>query len=465
LEHSYYLSITISPSTHNTYQLRNAASHILSRACDDDKDTIFAILSVGRKLFTMIQPSNPQHQLCHSDLIMLLNFVGSHDNNDTDTNNNNNNNNNTTGTGTGGGTERSPTSRELWLPVCLPRLDPSCFVYAYHHSCHMLHDHDHDDGTSNGNGNRSRRRLDITLISQQRSTERFASLRRTAHTIKKELGMDVGEDDSVLRIYDLRRRSSPKEPVPASSRRDEDVDLLWERTGGSRTRTRNDARRNSNSNSNSASSLPKITGSLPDGRTGHTRLPPITRHRSIIASVISALQPNNYRTITSSYLQTSPALHFILSHDLPILHHRTREPTGGTSTQSLTSPLLPPFHHPTPRRRLWTTYQKLTLRLRLPSASVRTTINAIHRTADHNDRTGHYPASHLHETPPPTHEMEAYARYGDVACCAVCGDGYRLYAAFGKGVGVVEATGECRRLVGALMEDRGVLFLKEPLAF
>ena len=47
---------------------------------------------------------------------------------------------------------------------------------------------------------------------------------------------------------------------------------------------------------------------------------------------------------------------------LPNLYRLTGEPTGGKSTQSLTSPHLPPFHH----RRL---YQRLALRLRLGAAS------------------------------------------------------------------------------------------------
>ena len=115
-------------------------------------DTIFAILPVGRKLFTMIQPSNTRHQLCHSDLTMLLNFVGSHDNDN--------------------GTPPSVGS-ELWFPVCLPRLDPTGFVYTYHHSCRTVDDEYDNDGSSEpwsdgtSNCGHRRLRLDLTLISLQ----------------------------------------------------------------------------------------------------------------------------------------------------------------------------------------------------------------------------------------------------------------------------------------------------------
>ena len=75
-----------------------------------------------------------------------------------------------------------------------------------------------------------------------------------------------------------------------------------------------------------------------------------------------------------------------------------------------------------------------------------------------------YPASCLHETPP-RRAGEAYASDEGGVYCTVCGEGYRLYAAFPPGVGAGEAVGRCRALARVLTKDRGALFLARPLAF
>lgn len=432
-------------------EVRNATSKILSRACDANKDTIFAILSIGTKLFTMIQPSNPQHQLCHSDLSMLLNFVSSHNN-----------------TGSGG-TARSSASpgmgMELWFPVCLPRLNPAGFVYAYHHSYRV----DIDQTAIKPYG------LNMTLVSQQSSTEQFALLQETASTIRRELGLGGGkeEDESILRIYDLRK---PKEDRKYG--RDEDVDLLWERTTASSIPTKF-----CNGKNGSMEKTMMMTGSSLQGsfeiygkEDGEKRLP---LYSSIIESVSAALKPGNYKKITGDYCKDASILHFIFCCNVPIRHYKTGKCTGGIFTQCLSTPIpiLHPFDQtPKSKNRIWSIYQKLSLRLRLGSASVCATMNAFDRIMenDYNDTNGnsihttptttYFPASCLHETAPLSDRL-VYVLDGEDIFVGMSGDGYQLYAVLPAPIRPADATQHCRRLLTALEKDRDTLFLANPLSF
>ena len=149
-------------------ELRDEASRLLIGACRFDKyrnrtihsqvqDPLFAILMIGTRLVTIIQPSQPSSQLHTSDLHLILTFVG-----------------------------RQPgvLTNELWFPICLPRFDSSGFMYAFT-SCLDPR------GT----------RLNIVLISQNNSTEQFEAFRFSAMSMRKGLGLPEAKSN-VLRIYD-----------------------------------------------------------------------------------------------------------------------------------------------------------------------------------------------------------------------------------------------------------------------
>lgn len=149
-------------------ELRDEASRLLIGACRFDKyrnrtihsqvqDPLFAILMIGTRLVTIIQPSQPSSQLHTSDLHLILTFVG-----------------------------RQPgvLTNELWFPICLPRFDSSGFMYAFT-SCL----------DPRGTG------LNIVLISQNNSTEQFEAFRFSAMSMRKGLGLPEAKSN-VLRIYD-----------------------------------------------------------------------------------------------------------------------------------------------------------------------------------------------------------------------------------------------------------------------
>ena len=149
---------TICPMPHT---VRHNASTVLLDACDKHSDTtLFALLLVGDKLVTLVQPSYRPHHLRPSDLHLIVNFVF-----------------------------RQPDllTSELWFPVCLPRLNSSGFVYTY------------TSGLDKLTG------LSLILISQQNTTEQFDLFRNLSAKIRAGLGLPPRSSGDVIRISDRRR--------------------------------------------------------------------------------------------------------------------------------------------------------------------------------------------------------------------------------------------------------------------
>ena len=88
----------------NNLQIRDYTSKILSTVCSRNKSIIYAILSIDKKLFNIIQPRASYHQLQSFDMNLLLHFLTS---------------------------QTQTADNELWFPICLPSLSQSGFVHAY----------------------------------------------------------------------------------------------------------------------------------------------------------------------------------------------------------------------------------------------------------------------------------------------------------------------------------------------
>ena len=128
-------------------ELRDGTSRLLIDACKGDRDsnTLFALLVIGTRLVTIVQPSNPSSQLHTVDLHLILTFVG---------------------------TQPGLLTNELWFPVCLPRFDSSGFLYAYTSCLDPLHTG-----------------LSIFLISADNSTEQFKKFHCAADAVRNNLGL------------------------------------------------------------------------------------------------------------------------------------------------------------------------------------------------------------------------------------------------------------------------------------
>jgi len=141
----------------------------LAKECSKNKSIIYGILSIGKRLFSIIQPHKREQQLSPFDLNILMYFL---DNDQM---------------------LMIPQS-ELWFPICLPRLSQSAFVNCF--QCCI--------------GDLGMR---LTLISQEPSLEEFKSLQSTARAITAALGMNPGsiEKESVSGDQGQNRNAIPEE--------------------------------------------------------------------------------------------------------------------------------------------------------------------------------------------------------------------------------------------------------------
>ena len=135
-------------------KLRENCSNILHTVGKKTPNTVFALLLVGNKILTIVQPSYRPHQLKSSDLQLIIQFVHH---------------------------QPGVLTSELWFPVCLPRFNASGFLYAYT-KCF--------DKT---------KKLSLVLISQINTTQQFEEFRQASIRIRCEL--DIPEEQgSILRI-------------------------------------------------------------------------------------------------------------------------------------------------------------------------------------------------------------------------------------------------------------------------
>jgi hypothetical protein len=150
----YFLTGTIEVVCPITNELRKVTSLALLHATQDTPNTIFALLLVGEKILSIVQPSTLSLQLSTSDLRILTKFVNS---------------------------QPALKTSELWTPICLPRFNAEGFLYAYSSFLDLFS------------------RLSLVLISQISDTCQFDLFRKASCNVKRSIGIPV-PIGSVLRI-------------------------------------------------------------------------------------------------------------------------------------------------------------------------------------------------------------------------------------------------------------------------
>lgn len=302
---------------------RYKASLVLHGVCKRVDNTVYALLLADDKLLTIVQPTFAAHQLRPSDLTILLNFIAS---------------------------QPGLTNSELWFPVCLPRFNSSGFLYTYT-SCL-------DEET----------KLSLVLISQLNSTEQFELFRKESDSVRRELGLPsiIG---TVLRIVE-------RELSASASNFD---DVAWKRTGSPDLQLENDKEEEEFNPSHRRHSI-----TIPE--RNETLLgedsPPFDMC-PLLTEIKHSMDPAKNAELVKHYLTLSETLHFIFRFDTSILSMSTKGSTKpcGTFTQCFCPPIGFPFVDETSRREVWATYQKLSLRIRLGSASPEVTFEALHQLA------------------------------------------------------------------------------------
>ncbi len=363
-----------------SYRVRQKASKTLQFIAGKHENNIaFALLIVGDRLLTAVQPSYRPHQLRVSDLHLVINFI-----------------------------EKQPglMSGEQWIPMCLPRFNSTGFLYAYTNCL---------DTES---------KLTLVLLSSHSTTEQFQILRNASQRIRESLNVPSASD-SVLTIVNDVPASSSSEKNTGSS------DVHWKRTSESFD--------NSSTNEDgfvniSADMLRKDCG-MPE-------------EQELLHQVKHAVELSSKDYIRTQYLKDESSksiLHFLFRLDVPVENclrkKKNQRQQPGYLSQCVSLPFADPFTCKSSRRRLWNNYQKLSLRLRLGSASVESSIDAFDMIKNDyclkaNEKSGlrvfdgigrHCPAMGLNESAPYNSDGLSYITEGDTTFLAINGKNFELY--------------------------------------
>lgn len=417
-------------------ELRDSTSQLLINTCRGD-DTLFALLVVGTRLVTIVQPSNPSSQLHTSDLHLILTFVGK---------------------------QPGLLTNEVWFPICLPRFDSSGFLYAYTSCLDPVHTG-----------------LSIVLISGNNSTEQFKVFHSASDAVRKNLGLPP------LSIA----RTSLSTSI-SSTRDDKNSTSNW---GGVQDDTDSYSDGSDDDSERRGSILSRISasgnvvntsGMAPRPRLGERQLSMTNYVRSkskrveekettqdspFITAVKIASLPRQQEDIMRQYLELASAVHFTFRCDIYV-QGSSGTSTEGMLTQCFGPPLSFPFIDTRSQRKVWDIYQRLSLRLRLGSSSVETCYDALDMFQvqhDSNNMIGNIsndcPMQSLLESPPNVHGVTYMQEDNEWLYVGLNGKFFELYATLPATVKPREGTAYCARLVRKLMGDERLLFLSNPLTW
>lgn len=457
-------------------EVRDQASRMLINACcfgggeggnnsnNNPARPVFAILMVGTRLVTLVQPPNPSSQLHTSDLHLVLTFVGM---------------------------QPGLLTNELWFPMCLPRFDSSGFLYAYT-SCL---------DTVTG--------LSIVLISPNNSTEQFETFRFAANTLRKNLGLRPVNKSKVLRIYEsTSTASSVSTGITDNHDLSDDKsgnsegsgqhfdDAAWERQDTAHEDLHDDYEDDDVSTSIVARIRPAVGDAKPRLPIGERQVsttnylsnstiytPPSPekekeepKDEPLIAALTIALLPKTQDDMIESYLRLASAAHFCFRCDIFSSHPDDigHDASGGMLSQCFGPPISFPFVDASSQRHVWNVYQRLSLRLRLGSSSVESTMDALDMITDAqrgDDNSVDYrgisrdcPAQCLFESPPNIHGV-TYVQENDWLYVGLNGKFFELYATLPSTITPRTGTAYCARLVRTLMGDERILFLSNPMTW
>ncbi|KAL7451827.1 hypothetical protein ACHAWC_003609 [Mediolabrus comicus] len=410
-------------------ELRDGTSRLLIDACKGDRDsnTLFALLVIGTRLVTIVQPSNPSSQLHTVDLHLILTFVG---------------------------TQPGLLTNELWFPVCLPRFDSSGFLYAYTSCLDPLHTG-----------------LSIVLISADNSTEQFKKFHCAADAVRNNLGLPplstLSQRSSSSMLGDNKKSSTDNinwsdDQDDTDSENDDDSDegksiLSRISAAGEAPRRRSVER---------TLSMTDYSLNSPRSKTKSVDEKIAAQDGPFVTALKIALLPKQQEEIMQQYLELCSAVHFCFRCDIYV-QGSSGASTEGMLTQCFGPQLSFPFITASSKRRVWDIYQRLSLRLRLGSSSVETCYDALDMcqgSTSMGTLSNDCPMQSLMESPPNVHGV-TYVRDNEWLYVGLNGKFFELYATLPATVKPREGTAYCARLVRKLMGDERTLFLSNPLTW
>ena len=414
------------------YLLRAEVSQVLVDVCQDtgeeNMNTLFAFLLVGRKLLTVVQPRQSHLQLHTADVHLVLNYIDCHQ---------------------PGGVVLS--NNELWFPICLPGLNSSGFVHAYA-TCL-------DQDTQ----------LSVVLISQDNSTKQFESFQKVARNFRERTDLPTPQTNS--QILNLSSKKNEKNqqyqnnPNHTLQLNETFFQTQSEKSNELHEKDDPDAETTppqsilSTSQSGPSDSRPNSINTLID-RKDVT----LGDLREILADTFNnEIQAKMFQ----EYCGIATAMHFVFRCDVSIRSSGSAQ--VGRLTQCLSSPFTFPFTDALSKRQIWSMYQRLSLRLRLGSSEMESTLDAFERLSAGMDTSAQNiqsdcPSQSLFATPPTVHGV-SYILDGNELFIALNGKDFELYATLPATVPPKTGTMLCARLVRRIWEDEGKLFLARPLTW
>jgi Second Longin domain of FUZ, MON1 and HPS1 len=305
-----------------SFELRHQASKVLQAVASKTENNVaFAMLVAGddHDLVTLVQTAHRPHQLRASDWHSLVNFLGK---------------------------QKEFISRnntELWIPVCLPRFHSSGLLYGYTKCLHVPS------------------KLALILLTSDGTTEQFQILRGASQLIQKELQLPANAD-TILTIVETTEDGY----ATTSSSAD---DVAWKR----KTNMLSDHESSSMSmDSTSEDDYVQISSDM----FGNNLSKGETENK-LLVQLQNAKEAMTVDNICKRYLDDvdEPPMHFIFRLDIPV-----KSPSELGHLSQCISPSLaktPTENDSYVKQILWSSYQKLSLRLRLGSASVEATMDAL----------------------------------------------------------------------------------------
>lgn len=399
-----------------SHRNRKKTSHVLHSVGSKTENLAFALIVLGDKLVSLVQPSYRGHQLRVSDLHLILNFVNK---------------------------QPGLLTSELWIPMCLPRFNSSGFLYAYTHCLDV------------------ESRLCLILISSHNTTEQFQLLRAASAKIRDELSFP-STIDSVLTITTNTTPSTTEEEESATpNNMTPRKDVEWTRE----------------ESFDIDDDYVTISSDIVDRRSNAAG-----GHISLLQEIRDSLEFSSFEHIANRYLgsgnnddDSSLILHFLFRVDVAVKSSSSRHSSGGKGylTQCISPHPIPfPFTTSAARRRLWTYYQQLSLRLRLGSATPESCHDAFDMISNGSNTTEaafpgiarDCPAMGLLESPPNVHGVTYIAEESEIFL-AMNGRDFELYMVASNVIPIKQAAALGTKLVRRLMADEKKLFLSSPLTW
>lgn len=404
----------VGPIEHN---VRQESSMTLLEIGEKIPDTVFAIILVGEKILSLVQSSYLPHQLHPSDLKLLTKFISG---------------------------QAGLLTSELWSPVCLPRFNSSGFLYSYSACLH------------------EQTKLTLVLVSQINTTDQFELFRQGSIEIRRALGLPLAMD-SVLKIVDDGE----------STQTSLSNDVAWKRV--------DDLGRESENVS--SSSVVQDISNEDSSNSAHTQCTlshqgdkDSFRKCPLLKEVKNAIDPEKACALADKYLDIGGVIHFVFRRDVEVASHSSKE--RGLLPQCFSPPLGFPFLDTAAKRRVWSMYQKLCLRMRLGTA---TTVATWAGFSSDNDIEGNplpdeedlatnhqsvlsSAAMALVESIPEINGT-TYVVDGTELFLAMNGRGFELYAIFPASATVTDATSFAAKLARRLVAESATLFLSAPLTW